>query len=50
MPVTRTKKIEHSKDAEELPSNYHEFFEKKAAKARVILQNNPVPEHLFKKK
>lgn len=50
MPVTKTKKIENSEATEKLPPNYYEFFEEKAAKARIVLKNNPVPEHLFKKK
>lgn len=32
------------------PINQDEFFEKKAAKARLFLEEHPVPEELFKKK
>lgn len=32
------------------PVNQEEFFEKKAAKARLFLEKKPPPEHLFKKK
>jgi hypothetical protein len=44
---TKIKKVE---GPVKLPRNMDEFFEKKAAEARVFLEKNPIPEHLFKKK
>jgi hypothetical protein len=50
MSVFKTNKAKQGPVEEKLPGNYYEFFEKKAARMKELLERYPVPEHIFKKK
>jgi hypothetical protein len=50
MSTTKTSKVKQALPPIIRPVNEDEFFEKKAARMKELLERYPVPEHIFKKK
>lgn len=50
MSTTKITKVKQAVPPIIRPINEKEFFERKAAKMRKLLEEHPVPDHIFRKK